>query len=78
MVSSFSMVVGVNYTHSYGKDQIKEYHLTRLMLLADHGANVMTAKQWIKRLVTDLIMNMGNGFDLTFQKANKDLVLNHH
>ena len=68
MVSFFSMVVGVNYTHSYGKDQIKEYHLTRLMQLADHGANVMTAKQWIKRRVTDLIMSMGNGFTIVFEQ----------
>ena len=63
MVSFFNMVVGVNYTHSYGKGQIKEYHLIHWMLLADHGANAMTAKQWIKKLVTDLKMNMGIGSD---------------
>ena len=63
MVSFFNMVVGVNYTHSYGKGQIKEYHLIHWMLLADHGANAMTAKQWIKKLVMDLKMNMGGGFD---------------
>ena len=72
MVSSFSMVVGVNYTHNYGKDQIKEYHLIHWILLADHGANAMIAKQWIKRLVRDLIMNMGHGFD---RSLFEDLIL---
>ena len=60
------MAVGVSYTHSCGKDRIKEYHSTHWMPPVGHGVSATTVKQWTKKHAQDLITNMGNGFGALF------------
>ena len=60
------MAVGVSYTHSCGKDRIKEYHSTHWMPPVGHGVSATTVKQWTKKHAQDLITNMGNGFEALF------------